>query len=94
MIKGAKRAVHAILGNADIRDEQLMSAFTGAEALLNSRPLTYQSANPEDNMPLFGQVGRQFAPESVDETTFNPKKRWRTVQELVRHLWHRWIREW
>ena len=80
MIKGAKRAIYANLGNADITDEELMTAFTGAEALLNSRPLTYQSANPEDDVPLtpnhflFGQVGGQFAPESVDETTFNPKK--------------------
>ena len=69
MIKGAKRAVYAILGNADITDEELMTAITGAEALLNSRPLTYQSANPEDDVPLtpnhflFGQVGGQFAPE-------------------------------
>ena len=100
MIKGAKRAVYAILGNADITDEELMTAFTGAEALLNSRPLTYQSANPEDDVPLtpnhfhFGQVGGQFAPDSVDKTTFNPKKRWSRVQELVRHFWHRWIREW
>ena len=100
MIKGAKRAVYAILGNADITDEELMMAFTGEEALLNSRPLIYQSANPEDDVPLtpnhflFGQVGGQFASESVDKTTFNPKKRWRRVQELVRHFWHRWIREW
>ena len=100
MIKGAKRAIYAILGNAVITDEELMTAITGSEALLNSRPLTYQSANPEDDVPLtpndflFGQVGGQFAPESVDETTFNPKKRWRRVQELVRHFWHRWIREW
>ena len=100
MIKGAKRAVYAILGNADITDEELMTAFTGAEGFLNSRPLTYQSAYPENDVPLtpnhflFGQVGGQFAPESVDETTFNPKKRWRRVQEPVRHFWHRWIWEW
>ena len=80
MIKGAKRAVYAILGNADNTDEELMTAFTRAEALLNSRPLTYQSANPEDVIPLtlnhflFGQVGGKFAPESVFETTFNPKE--------------------
>ncbi len=43
MIKAAKRAVHAILSNADIRDEELHTAFVGAEALVNSRPLTYQS---------------------------------------------------
>ena len=99
MIKGAKRAIYAILGNAHITDEELMTAFTGAEALLNSRPLNYQSANPEDvvfltpDHFLFGQVGGQFAPETVDETTFNPKKRWRRVQELVRHFWHRRFRE-
>ena len=45
LIKGAKRAVYTILGNTDITDEELMTTFTGAEALLNSRPLTYQSAN-------------------------------------------------
>ena len=45
MIKGAKRAVFAILGNVDITDEELITAFTGAEALLNSRPLTYHSPN-------------------------------------------------
>ena len=62
MIKAAKRAVYMILGDADITDEELMT-FTGAEALMNSRPLTYQSANPEDDVPLtpnhflFGQIG-------------------------------------
>ena len=100
MIKAAKRATYAILGNADVTDEELMTAFTGAEALINSRPLTYQSASPSDEVPLrpnhflFGQVGGQFAPESVDSSQFNPRKRWRRIQELVRHFWHRWLREW
>ena len=40
MIKAAKRAIFAILGNADVNDEELMTAFTGAESLINSRPLT------------------------------------------------------
>ena len=93
MIKAAKRAVNAVLGNADVTDEELVTAFTGAVALLNSRPLTYQSANLEDDVPLtpnhflIGQIGGQFAPESVDDTSFSlKKKRWRRVQELVRHL--------
>jgi len=38
MIKAARRA---ILGNADVNDEELMTAFTGAEALINPQPLTY-----------------------------------------------------
>ena len=100
MIKSAKRAIVAILNNADVKDEELMIAFSGAEALINSRPLTYQSANVKDNVPitpnhfLHGQIGGQFAPEVVDEVAYDPKKRWRRVQELVRHFWHRWLREW
>lgn len=100
MIKAAKKAIYAILGSADVTDEELMTAFTGAEALINSRPLTYQTANVNDNIPLtpnhflFGQVGGLFAPESVDELEYSPRKRWRRVQELVRHFWHRWMREW
>ena len=100
MIKAAKRAVYAILGNADITDEKFHTAFVGAEALINSRPLTYQSSNPKDETPLtpnhflIGQVGGKFAPESVDFTDFNPNKRWRRIQELVRHFWHRWLPEW
>ena len=76
-----------------------MTAFTGAEAFINTWPLTYQSANPSDDTPitpnhfLIGQVGDQLAPGSVDSGQFSPKKRWRRVQELVRHFWHRWLRE-
>ena len=67
MIKAAKRAILAILGNADVNDEELMTALTEAESLVNSRPLTYQSANPEDDTPLTpnhflqGQMGGKFA---------------------------------
>ena len=68
MIKSAKRAIMAILKDADVNDEELMTAFSGAEALINSRPLTYQSAEVKDSIPLtpnhflHGQAGGQFAP--------------------------------
>lgn len=100
MIKAAKKAIYVILNCADITDEELLSAVVGAEGLMNSRPLTYQSTNPSDLTPLtpnhflHGQLGGKFAPETVDEVAFNPRKRWRQVQELVRHFWHRWLWEW
>ena len=80
MIKAAKKAICAILSNADINDEELMMTFIGIEALLNSHPLTYQSADSKDATPLtpnhflHGQAGGLSAPESVDEIAFNPKK--------------------
>ena len=100
MIKSAKQAINAVLGNADINDEELMTAIIGAEALINSQPLTYQSADPSDDVPLTpnhflnDQIGGQFTPTSVDETDCNPRMRWRRIQELVHHFWHRWLREW
>ena len=100
MIKSVKKTIAATMGNIDVTDEELVTAFAGAEALINSRPLTYQSADPLDNVPLtpnhflFGQAGGCFAPDGVDETPFNHKKRWRRVQEIVKHFWGRWMREW
>ena len=52
LIKIAKKALHAILGKADINDEELLTCFAGVEALMNSRPLTYQSAHPSDDVSL------------------------------------------
>ena len=100
MIKAAKKAIYAILSSADITDEELLSAVVGAEGLINSRPLTYQSSSPTDLTPLtpnhflHGQLGGRFAPDSVDTEVFNARKKWRRVQELVHHFWHRWLHEW
>ncbi len=101
MVQSAKRAIYAILNSAEITDEELHTAVTGAMALINSRPLTYQSANPDDIVPLTpnhfltGQMGGNFAPtEVVDSTDYSPKKRWRRMQEINRHFWERWMKEW
>lgn len=72
MVKSAKRAIYTVLGNADINDEELHTAVVGAESLINSRPITYQTTHLEDEcalMPnnfLHGQIGGQFVPETVD----------------------------
>ena len=100
MIKAAKRALQAILGKASLTDEQLVTAITGVEALINSRPLTYQSASAEDKTPLTplhfltGQAGGQLAPDTMDTTDFRPQHRWRLVQEVIRQVWRRWLQEW
>ncbi|XP_033119940.1 uncharacterized protein LOC117119248 isoform X2 [Anneissia japonica] len=98
LIKSAKKAIYAILKNADITDEELHSAFVGAEGIMNSRPLTYQTASGKDallltpNHFLHGQMGGMFASEEIlDTTKFSPQKRWRRVQELMRHFWNRWL---
>jgi hypothetical protein len=99
MIKTAKRAIKAILGDAEVNDEELETTIIGVESLINSRPLTRVTGDPNDepvltpNHFLIGQMGGDLAPESVDYTQFKPKKRWRRVQELIRQTWQRWMRE-
>ena len=99
MIKSAKRAIYAVLKDADVNDEELQTAFVGVESLMNSRPLTALRNDPNDepvltpNHFLIGQMGGDFIPESVDTTTYSPRRRWRRVQELTRHMWRRWMKE-
>ena len=99
LIKSSKRAINAVLGNADITDEELLTAITGAEDLLNSRPLTHQSSDPKDepvltpNHFLHGQCGGQLAPETVDDLEIHPRRRWLRIQQLIKGIWKRWIRE-
>ena len=38
-------------------------------------------------------MGSELAPETVDTTANNVRKRWRRVQELIRKVWNRWMRE-
>lgn len=88
------------MSNADTTDKELLTAMTGAEEHINSRPLTYQTADPSVNVPLppnhflYGQIGGQLAPTSVDQTDFNPREWWRRIQELVRHFWYRRLTKW
>ena len=44
--QSCKKAIWAVLGNANVNDEEMTTAFIGVEALSNSHPLTYQSAHP------------------------------------------------
>jgi len=66
----------------------------------NSKPLTYQTANRNDIVPLtpyyfiIGQIGGQFAPKLVDvETSYNPQQCQRRIQEMATHIWNRRMQE-
>ena len=66
---------------------------------MNSRPLTTLSDDQNDEPILspdhflIGHMGGDFIPKSVDSTEFNPRKCWRRVQELSRHVWGHWMKE-
>ena len=99
LIKSTKRGLYAILSNAGITDEELHTALTEVEGMLNSRPLLYCSSDPDDepvltpNHFLIGQMGGPLAPYGTEELAYNPRQRWRFVQDLVGRFWRRWTKE-
>jgi len=99
MVKIAKKATYAVVRDRDVTNEELITVFAGVESLLNSRPLTYQSSDPRDSVPLtpnhflHGQMGGQFAPEYVETSTLHPCQRWRKVQDIISQVCRRWLKE-
>ena len=99
MIKSTKQAIFTVLGDAEVNGEELGTIFIGVESLLNSRPLTAVSDDPNDdcvltpNNFLIGKMGGDFVLDSVDTVSFNPRKRWRRLQELTRHVRNQWMKE-
>lgn len=100
LIKSVKKAIKVVLEHTDVTKQELHTAIRGAERLLNSRPISYISSDPNDLSPLtpshflVGEIGGPFAPEVLDrEQTYNPRKRWHRVQQLLRQFQKRWRKE-
>ena len=96
LIKVAKKTLKSIVGNAGLNDDELQTAIKEVEALMNSRPLTYEGTDAHDEPVLtpshflVGHLGGQLAPRVADEVLFNPRNRWRLIQSLVKLFWKRW----
>ena len=99
LIKVAKKTLKVIVGNAGLNDDELQTTIKEVEALMNSRPLSYEGTDPRDEPVLtpshflIGQLGGQLAPQETDELAFNPRNRWRLIQNLVKIFWKRWREE-
>ena len=94
-----KNALRAILGESRTTDEELLTTEVEVEGILNSRPLTYCSSDPNNkhvltpNLFLYGQMGGQLAPMVIDDLAFNPRNRWRFTQDLISKCWKRLMKE-
>lgn len=94
-----------MLGKAKLHFEQLCM-LTEAEAIINSRPLTYVSSDVDQREPLTPAhflVGQRLTclppksfPAEINHPTANKEemtKRWRYRQRLVTNFWNRWQKE-
>ena len=95
LVKLAKRAVTAATKGAELTDEELMTVPTECEAMLNNRPLTYISNDPNDLEPLtpapfLNNKPTTFMLQHELKSEHNSwKKRWLHCQNVV----NRWQKE-
>ncbi|XP_065185956.1 uncharacterized protein LOC135816784 [Sycon ciliatum] len=94
-------AVLKSIPEADLSDEELHTALVHAEGLINSRPLTVISSDPNDLRPLTPQhflvghadttLAAELGVQPAD--TVHPRRRWMYVQRIVAEVWARWVKE-
>ena len=98
LVKLVKRTLYRTLASASLSDEELLTAFCRAEAMINWRPLTPLSSDPKDSPPLtpahflIGNIRTELDP-SADGTESTYQKRWRRLQQVSLAFWRRWVKE-
>jgi len=99
LVRSAKQALRFVLNQQTLTDEIFITTLKLAESLLNSRPLTYISTDPEDPEPLtpnhilLGRANPFIPPDIIGTDDLSSKKRWRVSQAIAQHFWRRWMGE-
>ncbi len=98
LIKVTKRALRVSTGEHILSWNEMATVFAEVKSILNSRPLTYMSDDPNDLRPLTPNhllLGRASAdiPHGPYEDTKNSSKRFQYVQTIANNFWRRFIGE-
>ena len=100
-IRSIRKVYNSLLNEQPLKlkDEALNTLMCETEAILNSRPLTAISSDPEDLEPLtpnhllLARSGITFPPGLFSKDDLYARRRWRQVQYLADQFWIRWKRE-
>ena len=99
MVKQVKRAMKTVINDQVLPEETLHTVLVETEAIVNSRPLTPVSDDPNDyealtpNHFLIGRASPNSLPGRFEEREVNSRKRWRMAQALADMIWRRWRKE-
>lgn len=95
-VKSAKTHMRRVLGTQSLTFEQLTTFFTKVEAVMNSRPLTAMSTDPNDLEALtpghflIGQPLLALPEYNFEQITVSRLSRFQLLQRLSQHFWSRW----
>lgn len=99
MIRTVKTALKAVLKERAPHPETLFTLFAEVEALVNSRPITHVSCDPNypealtPNHFLLGTSSNGPVLGRYDNDDLCLRKQWRIAQRLTDMFWARWVKE-
>ncbi|XP_053699018.1 uncharacterized protein LOC128745988 [Sabethes cyaneus] len=95
-VRSAKYHLKRITGTANLNYEEYTTVLTRIEAVLNSRPITPMSVDPNDIKPLtpghflVGGPLTDIAEPNVLDHKESTLSRWQRQTQMVQHFWRRW----
>ncbi|XP_071642941.1 uncharacterized protein [Temnothorax longispinosus] len=95
-VKSAKYHLNRIVGKAHLTFEEMSTVLYEIEAILNSRPITPLSEDPNDlacltpGHFLVGTPLNSFPYEELNDVNENRLLRWQRVEQLRQHFWSSW----
>jgi hypothetical protein len=98
-VKSLKNHLKRVIGDAHLTFEAFSTVLTQIEAILNSRPLTPMSNDPNDlscltaGHFLIGDSMTSFPHPNVQEVPSNRLTQWQRIEQLRQHFWTRWSKE-
>lgn len=98
-VKSCKHHLKRLLHLTHFTFEEMASCLTHIEAVLNSRPLTPLSSDPNDFSaltPFHFLIGRPFLSvpyPQVTEANITRLDRWKRIQHIRQHFWTRFHNE-
>ncbi|KAL7825869.1 hypothetical protein SRHO_G00336070 [Serrasalmus rhombeus] len=99
IIRMVKKILSSIMNEQSLDDEGLTTLMCEAESILNSRPLTTVSDDPNDLEPLTPnhllqlKVQPVLPPGIFRREDLYARRRWRQIQYIADLFWTRWIQE-
>ena len=98
-IRTVRKVLNAICKEQTMDDEALSTLMCEVETIINGRPITKVSDDPNDfealtpNHLLLLRTGAPFPPGLFNKTDCYVRRRWRQVQYLSNVFWRRWLKE-
>jgi len=99
LVASTKNALKATLGNRCVDEEVFRTVIKNVQALINSRPLTHLSVDPNDPEPLtpnhfiHGRAFPHIPLDLVKEEDINSRTRHLAAQAYLDFFWERWLDE-